>query len=138
MGFQSRLVAITLVVSLFFTACGGGLTDAQLAWCLDTTTNRTKEVVDYPEGTFGDGLLEGSRRAIAFEFRWRDEHPDQPLPTKIVPDENSSNVWTVWIVASNLDILPDDVGFYEGFVPLRGEAPSSFFVRACKAAYEIR
>ena len=132
---------MTLLVSVIFTACGG-LTDAQLSWCLDRSPNGTIEQVAYPEGILNDGLVEGGRRIRAWESNWRAENPGEPFPTRIVPDEQSANVWTVWFVANNLDILPDDVGFRgqgsEDFVPLRGEAPSSFFVRACKAAYENR
>ena len=131
---------MTLLVSVIFTACGG-LTDAQLSWCLDRSPNGTIEQVVYPEG-LGGGGLEGARLRLRWASNWRAENPGKSLPTRTVPDENSSNTFTVWRVANNLDILPDDVGFRgQGsveFVPLRGEAPSSFFVRACKAAYENR
>jgi len=125
---------MTLLVAVIFTACGG-LTDAQLSWCLDRSLNGTIEQVAYPEGIFSDGLAEGSRRISAWEHNWRVENPGEPFPTRIVPDEQSSNIRAVWRVAHNLRIA--DVGFVD-FVPQPGEAPSSQFVRACKAAYENR
>jgi len=76
--FRSR-IAMTLLASVVFTACGGGLTDAERVWC----------------------------------------------------DEFSS-ISLVYDAAESLGI-DDRFDF-----PSSGEAPSSEYVRACKAAYEIR
>jgi hypothetical protein len=126
---------MTLLAFLGFTACGGGLTDAQLSWCLDRSPNGTIEEVAYPEGIWSDGMVEGVRRQRVWESNWRAENPGEPLPTRTVPDESSSNTWAVWTVAVNLRIANVD---FVDFVPQPGEAPSSEFVRACKAAYENR
>jgi len=66
---------MTLLASVVFTACGGGLTDAESVWC----------------------------------------------------SKNSSDVRSV---AFRLGLDFDS--------PARGEAPTSEYVRACKAAFEIR
>jgi len=70
---------MTLLVSVVFTACGGGLTDAERVWC--SLENRFDIV----------------RAAVRLD----------------------------------LDLERIDS-------PARGEAPTSEFVRACKAAYELR
>jgi hypothetical protein len=131
---QRRLLGVVVLVSQLLPACGAPLTDAQLAWCLDTTPNGTKEVVAYPEGLGGGGLGATFDRMQAWENSWRAEHPGEPLPTKTVPDETTSNAFAVTTAASNLGI--DFVK--EGFRPEPGENPSQGFVRACLAAYETR
>jgi len=82
-----------VLASQLLSACGAPLADAQLAWCLDTTPNGTKEVVAYPEGLGGGGLAATFDRMQAWENSWRAEHPGEPLPTKTVPDETTSNAF---------------------------------------------
>jgi len=77
--FRSR-IAMTLLVSVVFTACGGGLTDAETVWCKESTQ------------IGGRGPVSSAARSLGLDY-------DSPA---------------------------------------RGEAPTSEYVRACKAAYESR
>jgi hypothetical protein len=134
MNLLKRAQGGILLVSLLTTACGAPLTDAQLAWCLDTTPNGTQEVVAYPEGLGGGGLAATFDRMQAWENSWRSAHPGEPLPTKTIPDETTSNSFAVTTAAANLGIDFQK----DGFRPEPGEGPSPDFVRACLAAYETR
>ncbi|CAN5813800.1 hypothetical protein BH18ACT6_BH18ACT6_24240 [soil metagenome] len=131
---RRRTIEFGILISFVVAACGAPLDDAQLAWCLDTSPNGTKEVIAYPDNLGGGGLAAIYNQQKAWERSWRSAHPGEPLPTKTIPDETTSNSWAVARAAINLglDFSSDKCR------PGLGETPSSDFVRACLASYETR